>query len=104
MRRPRFTIRNLMLLTALCAVDVSILTRIWGRSWGDSGIATFLVSSLLTLNLSGSALVWVVSRTARASPEDQFPLMMSMGCLLVLILISAAPVLMFLLYSWSVEG
>ena len=105
MRRSRFTIRNLMLVTVLSALDARVGALIRKEAGDEPEIPTFFFAlSLVVLNLSGFGLVWVVSRIPRTPEEHQSPLMMSMGCLLVLILISAAPVLMFLLYSWSVEG
>ena len=96
MRRNRWSTRSLMIATAVIGVDSAILIQA-GRVGSGIEFLLFIGAALVTLNLLFASYLQAADRINTAPPEKQTEMILSLGCLLVVIMALLVPILVVIL-------
>ena len=95
-RRNRWSTRNLMTATAVIGVDVAIVIQA-SRLGPGIEFPLFIAAALITLNLFFISYLKAADRINAAPPEKQTEMILSLGCLLVVMMALLIPVLVVIL-------
>ncbi len=96
MRRKRWSTRSLMILTAIVAVDAALVVQSTRLGPGIE-FTLFITSVVVTLNLFLATFLKSADRMNAAPPEKQTEMVITLGCLLVVIMALMVPVMLVIL-------
>ena len=96
MRLRQISTRTLMILTAVVAVDVAVLVQAASLGFGIE-FPLFIASVLLTLNLFFATYLKAADRMNAAPPERQTEMVLTLGCLVVILMVLMIPIVFVVL-------
>jgi hypothetical protein len=94
--RFRLTTRSLMIATAVIGVDAAVIVQA-ARVGSTVEFTLFIAAAMITLNLFGASYLKAADRMNAAPPEKQTEMLLSLGCLLMVIMALLLPVTLVLL-------
>ena len=98
MRPFRFSIRSLMVVVAVVAVEWLVVVESARMGLGTA-FTLFIGSALALLDILYAGFLAAADRVNRTAPEDQAGPMFQMGCFLALIMIFSIPVALVVLLA-----
>lgn len=96
MRARRISTRGLMILTAVVAVDMAVLIQSASLGFGVE-FPLFIASVLVTLNLFFVTYLKAADRMNAAPPERQTEMVLTLGCLVVVLMALMIPIVFVVL-------
>ena len=93
----RWTTRKLMVLTAIIGVDSAVVVQA-SRIGRGIEFTLFIGAAVITLNLFLASYFQAADRINAAPPERQTEMILSLGCLLMVIMALMVPVVVVLLF------
>ncbi len=96
MRRKPWSIRALMILTAVIGVDVALVIQSTRLGPGIE-FTLFIAAVAITLNLFVASFLKSADRMNAAPPEKQTEMVITLGCLLLVIMALMIPVMLVIL-------
>jgi hypothetical protein len=96
MRRIRWSTRSLMIVTAVIGVDAAVVVQ---AAWVGSTIefTLFIAAVMGTLNLFFASYLKAADRMNAAPPERQTEMLLTLGCLLMVMMALLVPVVIVLM-------
>ncbi len=85
-----------MILTAVVAVDAAVLIQAAGLGFGIE-FPLFIAAVLVTLNLFFASYLKAADRINAAPPEKQTEMLLTLGCLVIVIMVLTVPLVFVLL-------
>jgi hypothetical protein len=98
MRRKRWSTRGLMIVTAVVGVDVAVVLQA-DRIVSRIEFTLFIAATVVTLNLFLASYFEAADRINAAPPEKQTEMIVTLGCLLLVIMALLMPVLIVILLN-----
>lgn len=95
-RRHRISTRGLMILTAIIGVDSAVIVQA-ARVGETVEFTLFIAAAVVTLNLFFASYMKAADRINAAPPEKQTEMILSLGCLVLVIMALLVPVLVVLM-------
>ncbi len=96
MRRKPWSIRTLMIVTAAVAVDTAVVVQA-SRIGRGIEFTLFIAATMVTLNLFLASFLKSADRMNAVPPEKQTEMVITLGCLLVVIMALMVPVMLVIL-------
>ena len=94
--RNRLTTRALMIITAVVGVDMAVVIQA-ARVGATVEFTLFIAASMVTLNLFFASYLKAADRINAAPPEKQTEMILSLGCLLMVMMALLVPVVIVIL-------
>ena len=98
MRRNRWSTRGLMIATAVVGVDAAIVIQA-DRIGPGIEFTLFIAAALITLNLFFATYLKAADRINSAPPEKQTEMILTLGCLLLVIMVLLIPIVLVILLT-----
>ena len=98
MRRNRWSTRGLMIATAVVGVDAAIVIQA-DRIGPGVEFTLFIAAALITLNLFFASYLKAADRINTAPPEKQTEMILTLGCLLLVIMVLLIPIVLVILLT-----
>ena len=95
-RRKRWSTRGLMILTAVIGVDAAVMIQA-SRIGPGIEFTLFIGAAMGTLNLFFASYLQAADRMNAAPPEKQTEMVLTLGCLLMVMMALLVPVLLVIL-------
>jgi hypothetical protein len=96
MRRKRWSTQSLMILTAIIAVDVTLVSQA-SRLGPGIEFTLFIGAVVVTLNLFVATFLKSADRMNAVPPEKQTEMVITLGCLMLVIMALMIPVMLVVL-------
>jgi hypothetical protein len=98
MPRKRWSTRGLMIITAVIGVDVAIVIHA-DRIGPGIEFTLFIAAAVVTLNMLFATYLDSADRMNAAPPEKQTEMVLTLGCLLLVIMALLVPILIVILWK-----
>ena len=96
MTSRRWSLRNLMLLVAVAAVDLAVVAQA-SRMSTTIEFTLFITAVVITLNLFLASFLQAADRMNAVPAERQTEMVITLGCLLLVIMALTIPVILVIL-------